>query len=66
MDNLRRDRSGEIFQNDLTTNEQASPVTREEGSHANDLDPNVDSQDSDRLNPEFARELRRSGHESGS
>lgn len=65
MDNQKRDRDGEIFQNDLTTNEQAPPPLREDESHKATLDPGVDSQEADEKNPEFARELRKSGHASG-
>ncbi|MDQ2865077.1 MAG: hypothetical protein M3R51_02505 [Candidatus Eremiobacteraeota bacterium] len=65
MNHERRDRDGEIFQNDLTNNEQASPSARELGSHEQKLDPNIDSQEDDRDNPAFARELRDTGHASG-
>jgi len=65
MDNQRRDRDGEIFQNDLTTNETATPPAREDGSHDLQPDPNVDSEEADRSNEQFARKLRESGHGSG-
>ncbi len=65
MDNQRRDRSGEIFQNDLTTNETATPPAREEASHDLQPDPNVDSAEADRNSEQFARELRKTGHEGG-
>ena len=65
MDNLKRDRDGEIFQDDLTTNEQATPRQREEASHDLHLDPNVNSQDDDATNEEFADELNKTGHGSG-
>lgn len=43
-----RDRDGEIFQDDLTENESMpSPVRREEAQEAEQLDPNVDSQEDD-------------------
>ncbi|MBV8491306.1 MAG: hypothetical protein JO199_12320 [Candidatus Eremiobacteraeota bacterium] len=43
----RRDRRGEIFENDLTEEDSASPPARDDGAHAEKLDPNVDSQEGD-------------------
>lgn len=65
MDDLKRDRTGEIFQDDLTDNEGATPAAIEQASHTDKLDPNVDSQEDDATNPEFAEELKKSGHASG-
>ncbi len=65
MDNLERDRKGEIFQNDLTNNEGDHPPAVEQASHRAKLDPNVDSQEADEKNPEFAEELKKTGHGSG-
>jgi hypothetical protein len=48
MDKLPRDRSGEIFQDELTENESMpSPARREGPSETLELDPNVDSQEGD-------------------
>lgn len=65
MDNHKRDRAGEIFQNDLTTNEQAPPPLREDASHQAKMDPGIDSQEADEKNPQFATELRKTGHAGG-
>ena len=61
----KRDRDGEIFQNDLTNNEDAPPSAVEEGVHHLAADPDIDSEEDDETNPEFAKELRKSGHGSG-
>ena len=42
-----RDRSGEIFENDLTEENEATPVEREEGAEQLHGDPDVDSQAAD-------------------
>ncbi|HKU81318.1 MAG TPA: hypothetical protein VJP76_04035 [Candidatus Tumulicola sp.] len=42
-----RDRSGEIFENDLTEENEATPVERAEGAKAYRGDPDVDSQAGD-------------------
>lgn len=48
MDKVRRDRDGEIFQDDLTENESMpSPARREDDDEDLQLDPNVDSQEDD-------------------
>ena len=60
-----RDRDGEIFQDDLTTNRGAHPPAREQASHHLRPDPGIDSQEADAKNPEFAEELKRTGHASG-
>ena len=65
MDDSKRDRDGEIFQNDLTNNEGAHPPAREQEAHHLHPDPGVDSQEADEKNREFAEELKRSGHASG-
>lgn len=65
MENTKRDRDGEIFQNDLTENEGAHPPAREQASHRLRPDPGIDSQEADAKNPEFAEELKKSGHASG-
>jgi len=44
-----RDRDGEIFENDLTEENEASPVEREEGAEDLQPDPGVDSQAADRF-----------------
>lgn len=65
MSTLKRDRSGEIFQNDLTNNDGAPPPVIEEAIHQLAADPDIDSQEADALNPVFAEELKKSGHGSG-
>lgn len=65
MDKAKRDRDGEIFQDDLTENEGAHPPAREQAAHHLKPDPGIDSQEADEMNPEFAEELKRSGHASG-
>lgn len=65
MSSTKRDRDGEIFQNDLTENEGAHPPAKEQAAHHLQMDPNIDSQEADEKNPEFAKELKRSGHASG-
>lgn len=65
MDNTKRDRDGEIFQDDFTNNEGAHPPAREQAAHHLHPDPDIDSQEADKKNPEFAEELKRSGHPSG-
>ncbi|HEV7180787.1 MAG TPA: hypothetical protein VGN11_13020 [Candidatus Baltobacteraceae bacterium] len=65
MDNLKRDRDREIFQNDLTENEGATPAQRESADHDLNLGSNVDSQEDDAKNRDFAEELRKTGHGSG-
>jgi len=65
MDKHKADRTGEIFQNMLTTNEDAPPPVREQASHDLQPDTDIDSQEADEKNPQFARELRKSGHASG-
>jgi hypothetical protein len=47
-----RDRDGEIFQDDLGEDHDASPQAREDAAHEVILDPDTDSQDAD----EFMRE----------
>ncbi len=48
MDKLKRDRDGEIFQDDLTENESMpSPSRREDAEETRRLDPNIDSQEDD-------------------
>jgi hypothetical protein len=48
MDKFPRDRDGEIFQDDLTENESMpSPARREAADEAEQLDPDVDSQEDD-------------------
>lgn len=61
----KRDRDGEIFQNDLTSNEGVHPPAREQAAHHLRPDPGINSQEADEKNPEFAEELKRSGHASG-
>ena len=60
-----RDRDGEVFQDDFTNNEAAHPPEIEEAQHHLHPDPDIDSQEADEKNPEFAEELKRSGHSSG-
>jgi hypothetical protein len=50
MDNtgkFRRDRDGEIFENDLTEEDDASPAERDDASHTEITDPDTDSQAAD-------------------
>lgn len=65
MDNTKRDRDGEIFQDDLTDNEGMHPPAREQAAHHLKPDPGINSQEADAKNPEFAEELKKSGHASG-
>lgn len=65
MEKPRRDRDGEIFQDDLTTNEGINPSLREPDTHDDESDPGINSQEDDAENPEFAQELRKSGHADG-
>lgn len=65
MGEHKRDRTGEIFQNDMTENEGAQPPVREQASHHLRPDGGVDSQEADEKNPDFAEELKKSGHSSG-
>lgn len=47
-DKLPRDRSGEIFQDELTENQsKPRPSRLEDAAHNQRLDPNVDSQEGD-------------------
>ena len=48
----RRDRDGEIFENDVTEEDAAPPPIREDAAHDLAADPGVDSQEAD----EFMRE----------
>ncbi len=49
MDKLQRDRSGEIFQDELTENEsKARGAVRDEAENDLHLDSDVDSQEADR------------------
>jgi hypothetical protein len=49
MDKLGRDRSGEIFQDDLTENEtKARGEKRDDAEATLRLDPDIDSQEADR------------------
>jgi hypothetical protein len=50
--NFPRDRDGEIFENDLTDENDPSPEKREEASHNAESDPDTDSQAAD----EFMRD----------
>ncbi|HTU83604.1 MAG TPA: hypothetical protein VMF61_15855 [Candidatus Acidoferrales bacterium] len=43
----RRDRDGEIYENDLTEESTAPAPVREEAAHHERLDPNIDSQEAD-------------------
>lgn len=61
----KRDRDGEIFENDLTNDEGVHPPAREQAAHHLRPDPGINSQEDDEKNPEFAEELKRSGHASG-
>lgn len=66
---LARDRSGEIFQDDLTENESMpSPARREDADEDLKLDPQVDSQDDDRAMAEntFGQNERDDENHSGS
>ncbi len=65
MGEHKRDRKGEIFQDDLTENEGAHPPAREEAVHHLRPDPDINSQEADEKNREFAEELKKSGHPSG-
>jgi hypothetical protein len=65
MEKFKRDRDGEIFQDDLTENDGPSGAELEEGAEQLHLDPNIDSQEDDELEPKFAEELKKSGHPSG-
>ncbi len=65
MGEHKRDRDGEIFQNDTTDNEGAHPPAREQASHHLRPDGGIDSQEADAKNPDFAEELKKSGHPSG-
>jgi hypothetical protein len=60
-----RDRDGEIFENDVTNDDAAHPPAREQAAHHLRPDPGIDSQEADERNPEFAEELKRTGHASG-
>lgn len=60
-----RDRDGEIFENDLTEDTGAHPPAIEQAQHHLHPDPGIDSQEADAMNPTFAEELKRTGHESG-
>ena len=42
-----RDRDGEIFENDLTEENDATPVQKEEGAEQLHPDPGVNSQEAD-------------------
>lgn len=65
MSDVKRDRSGEIFQNDTTENEGARRGEIEDQQAKLQPDPDVDSQEADEKNPAFARELKKTGHASG-
>ncbi len=65
MGEHRRDRKGEIFQNNMTENEGAYPPAREEASHRLRPDGDINSQEADEMNREFAERLKKSGHPSG-
>ena len=65
MDTPKRDRDGEIFQNELTNNTGATPPEKEKGAHELAPDPGVNSQEADEKNSQFAEELKKSGHGSG-
>lgn len=59
METYKRDRAGEPFQNDFTTNEDADPGHREPESHdlgttAGKVEPETNSGE----HPDFAKELR--------
>ena len=48
MDKIPKDRSGEIFQDDLTENEsKPRGPERDDTAHSEELDPDVDSQEDD-------------------
>ena len=50
MDNVKPDRDGEIFQDDLTENESMpSPARREDDDESLEMDPDVDSQEADQM-----------------
>jgi len=55
--NERRDRDGEIFENDLTEEYLPSPVLQEESDHDDELKTDLDDQTGD----EFMREHYGSG-----
>lgn len=65
MGERKRDRDGEIFQDDFTGNEGISPADREEAEHHLRPDPDINSQEADAKNADFAEELKKSGHSSG-
>ena len=65
MGEHRRDRKGEIFQDDMTENEGAPPPAREQASHHLHPDGDINSQEADEANAGFAEELKKSGHSSG-
>lgn len=65
MQHDKRDRDGEIFQNDVTENTAAHPPAREQAAHRLHPDGANMPDDADRTNAAFAEELKRTGHASG-
>lgn len=65
MGEHRRDRKGESFQDNMTENEGATPAAREQASHHLRPDGDINSQESDEMNRDFADRLKKSGHSSG-
>ena len=64
-DKLPRDRSGEIFQDELTENQsKPRPPRLDDAAHRQQLDPNVDSQEGDEAMAQdrFARNEQRRSH----
>jgi hypothetical protein len=58
MTDKKRDRRGEPFQNDFTENTGADRVKIEEAQSLMRSDPDIDSQEADSMNKEFARRIR--------
>lgn len=48
MEKFARDRSGEIFEDDLTENDLPSGAVRDDAQATLRLDPDIDSQEADR------------------